>query len=170
MSRIGLVVPTAQDMKGFGEAVASLLAPGDVVTLTGDLGAGKTTFVQGAARGLGVEDRVVTSPTFTLVREYHGRVPILHVDVYRLERLQDVIDLGFEEILDSDGVTFVEWGDAVDALLPETSLEIELASRAEDEARAATITGRGPGWVDRWERLEAVTQPWTTTQAEEPSS
>src|SRR5438034_5461127 len=104
------IVSRPEDMRGFGAAVASVLVAGDVVALTGDLGAGKTTFVQGAARGLDVGDDQVTSPTFTLVREYRGRVPVVHLDVYRLNRVQEVIDLGFEELLDPEGVAFVEWG------------------------------------------------------------
>src|SRR6266542_421528 len=97
MSRvIELIVPGAEDMRALGEALAGVLVPGDVVALTGDLGAGKTTLVQGAARGLGVADGSVTSPTFTLVREYRGRWPVYHLDVYRLARIQDVIVLGIE--------------------------------------------------------------------------
>src|SRR3954465_9577478 len=105
-----LAAPTAASMQDLGAAVAGLLSGGDVVVLTGDLGAGKTTFVQGAAAALGVTEPVV-SPTFTLVREYRGSRPIHHVDVYRLDRIQDVIDLGVEELLDPEGVTFIEWGD-----------------------------------------------------------
>jgi tRNA threonylcarbamoyladenosine biosynthesis protein TsaE len=157
---IELRVPTHEDMQALGEAVASLLGPGDVVALTGDLGAGKTTFVQGAARGLAVEDDHVTSPTFTLVREYRGRWPVYHLDVYRLDRIQDVIDLGFEELVDAGGVTFIEWGDAIEGLLPEGYLEIELWTRAEDDGRIALVTGIGRSWADRWERLEALAEPW----------
>src|SRR5207245_3224004 len=113
---IELVSASAEQTRRLGEAVASVLRPGDVVALAGDLGAGKTTFVQGAAAALGVTQPVV-SPTFTLVREYQGRVPVHHVDVYRLDRINDVLDLGFDEMIEG-GVTFVEWGDAVEALLP----------------------------------------------------
>jgi tRNA threonylcarbamoyladenosine biosynthesis protein TsaE len=162
---IELIVPRAEDMQALGEALAGVLVAGDVVALTGDLGAGKTTFVQGAARGLGVTDDAVTSPTFTLVREYRGRWPVYHVDVYRLDRIQEVIDLGFEELLDPDGVTFVEWGDAIEGLLPEGHLEVELWSRPEDEGRIALISALGRGWSSRWERLEAVTAPWTSPGA-----
>ena len=154
------MVPRAEDMRELGEAVAGLVQAGDVVSLTGDLGAGKTTFVQGAAAGLGGDAREVTSPTFTLVREYRGRLPVYHVDVYRLDRVQQVIDLGFEELLDPEGVTFVEWGDAIEGLLPESHLEIELWSRAEDEGRVAVVSARGPAWEMRWERLEATVSPW----------
>src|SRR6184192_2920026 len=146
-------------MQDLGAAVASLLAGGDVVVLTGDLGAGKTTFVQGAAKALGVTDPVA-SPTFTLVRRYRGSRPVNHVDVYRLERIQDVIDLGFEELLDPDGITFVEWGDVIEGLLLADYLEVEMFTRVEDDGRVVVMTGSGPTWIGRWERLEAVVQPW----------
>ena len=157
---IELSVRRADDMRGLGAALGSILEAGDVVSLTGDLGAGKTTLVQGAAQGLGVEGRPVVSPTFTLVRQYRGRVPIYHLDVYRLDRIQEVLDLGFEEYADPDGVTFVEWGDAIEGLLPESYLEVELWTRAEDEGRLAFLSGTGQSWTSRWERLEAVTLPW----------
>jgi tRNA threonylcarbamoyladenosine biosynthesis protein TsaE len=109
--------------------VARYLEAGDVVALTGELGAGKTCFVQGAATGLGVE-APVTSPTFVLVRTYVGRLPVVHCDVYRLDRLGDVLELG-DEVLAPDVVTFVEWGDAIRTLLPPDHLEIELTAEAD---------------------------------------
>src|SRR5439155_18645540 len=98
-----LAAPAATDTRAIGRAIGAVLQPGDVVSLTGDLGAGKTTFVQGAAQALGVDDAVV-SPTFTLVRQYAGSVPVRHVDVYRLDRVQDVLDLGIEEMVDAGAV------------------------------------------------------------------
>src|ERR671928_380555 len=108
---VQLRAPTPEDTRRVGGAIADVLRAGDVVALTGELGAGKTTLVQGAARALGIDDPVV-SPTFTLIREYEGTMPVAHVDVYRLERIQDVIDLGLEELPGRAGVLFVEWGDA----------------------------------------------------------
>lgn len=140
-----------------GAALAELLGPGDVVSLTGDLGAGKTAFVQGAARALGVQEPV-TSPTFVLVRQYRGDVPVHHVDVYRLDRVQEVLDLGFEDLLDPSGVVFVEWGDAIDTLLPDDHLRVEITT--DDEARRLSFAGRGTRWAGRWERLEGVLVPW----------
>lgn len=148
-------------MLDLGGAVAGLLGGGDVVVLTGDLGAGKTTFVKGAARALGVTDRVV-SPTFTIARRYRGTRTVHHLDVYRLDRMQEVVDLGVEELFDPDGVTFVEWGDVIEGLLPDAYLEVELFTRVEDDGRMVIVTGTGRAWAQRWERLESVTLPWAS--------
>jgi tRNA threonylcarbamoyladenosine biosynthesis protein TsaE len=155
---LDVVTRASEETQKVGSALAELLLPGDVVSLTGDLGAGKTCLVQGAARGLGVADRVA-SPTFVLVREYRGAIPVYHLDVYRLDRLQEVLDLGFEDLLDPSGVVFVEWGDAIQTLLPDSSLEVELKV-AEDDSRRLRLRGRGPTWTPRWERLEGVLGAW----------
>jgi len=123
-------------------AVAALLRPGDVVALSGELGAGKTCFVQGAASGLGIQTRV-TSPTFVLMKTYpEGRVPVVHCDVYRLEFLCDVYDLG-DELLAPDVVTFVEWGDAITPLLPADRLEVDVsrAGRPNGGASGRAVNG-----------------------------
>jgi tRNA threonylcarbamoyladenosine biosynthesis protein TsaE len=112
------------DTRAIAAALAALLRPGDVVALAGELGAGKTAFVQGAAAALGVTERV-TSPSFVLVKHYPGRLPVVHADVYRLTTLDDVIALG-EEVLDPDGVTFLEWADAVTPVLPDDRFEVDI--------------------------------------------
>jgi tRNA threonylcarbamoyladenosine biosynthesis protein TsaE len=157
---IDLVTRAADETRKAAAALAELLGPGDVVSLTGELGAGKTAFVQGAAKALGVNDPVV-SPTFVLVREYRGDMPIYHIDVYRLERLQEVHDLGFEDFLGPGGLVFVEWGDAIEALLPDSHLRVELRTEDED-TRLIRVSARGPAWAARWERLEGILQPWRT--------
>ena len=147
---------TAEDTRAAGRAIARLIAPGDALALTGELGAGKTTFVQGLAAGLGFEGHVV-SPTFTLVREYAARVPIHHVDVYRLERVQDVLDLGLDDATAEGGVLLVEWGDAVEGLLPPEHLVVTLTTVSPDEeTRSIVFEGVGASWRLRWERLERV--------------
>jgi tRNA threonylcarbamoyladenosine biosynthesis protein TsaE len=152
-----LVLRTANrdDTQAAGEALAGLLQTGDAVVLCGSLGAGKTTLVQGVARGLGI-DAVVTSPTFTLVKEYEGRLPLTHVDVFRLQRLQDVVDL---ELDGSDGVMFIEWGDVVEEVLPAERLRIELTVNA-DEVRRLAVSSGDRSWTRRWERLEQALEPW----------
>jgi tRNA threonylcarbamoyladenosine biosynthesis protein TsaE len=154
-----LVTASPEDTRAVGGAVAALLRPGDVVSLTGDLGAGKTTFVQGAARALGVQDPVL-SPTFTLVREYRGRLPIYHLDIYRLDRIQDVLDLGFEELVDRRAIVFVEWGDAIDALLPPEHLQVELTLPTDGQERRLMVTWYGRSWAARIDPLALTLERW----------
>jgi tRNA threonylcarbamoyladenosine biosynthesis protein TsaE len=146
--------------RALGERLGeTLLRPGDLVVLSGPLGSGKTAFAQGVARGLGVTDPVV-SPTFTIVREYHGRVPLAHVDVYRLERLQELHDLGFDEMLD-DRVTLVEWGDAAGPVLPADRLEVRLEMPADkEEERDIRIAAHGESWQGRVRHLGELLVPF----------
>jgi tRNA threonylcarbamoyladenosine biosynthesis protein TsaE len=137
-------------------AVGDLLRPGDVVSLVGDLGAGKTVFARGVARALGVTELVV-SPSFTIVREYEGRVPLVHVDVYRIDAVQELHDLGFEEVVRDDAVTLVEWGDKVDGLLPGDRLDVRLKPGAADDERVVEIEGHGHSWRARASELAVGT-------------
>ncbi len=145
-----------------GAAMADVLVAGDVIALSGELGAGKTCLVQGVARALGVTDHV-TSPTFVLVKLYEGRLPITHCDVYRLSMLRDVDDLG-DEVMAPDRVTFLEWGDAIRALLPPDHLEVELLMDDDPEGgdphRRIVLHGHGT-WAQRWDDLAAATAEWT---------
>lgn len=152
---------TAEDTREVGEAMSASLRARDAVVLTGELGAGKTTFVQGVARGLGIEDQV-SSPTFTLVKEYRGILDIAHVDVYRLERVQDVVDLGLDELGDGEGVLLVEWGDAVEDLLPDERLRVELTTEdLVSDVRRLRVSALGPSWQERWGALEVAVAPWS---------
>ena len=165
---IEIETQTADETREVGEALASMLQPRDTVVLTGDLGAGKTTLVQGIGRGLGVEDHVA-SPTFTLVREYTGRLDVAHVDVYRLERVQDVVDLALDELGGPDRVLLVEWGDAVSDLLPEDRLRVELTTEGADaDTRRIAMTPQGRSWAVRWERLEQVLDPFRSPGGDPP--
>ena len=128
--------------------VGDLLRAGDVVSLVGDLGAGKTVFARGVARALDVTEPVV-SPSFTIVREYEGRMPLVHVDVYRIDTVQELYDLGFEELVRDDAVTLVEWGDMIDGLLPSDRLEVRLAPGDTDDERVVEIEGHGRSWRAR---------------------
>jgi tRNA threonylcarbamoyladenosine biosynthesis protein TsaE len=146
---------SAADTHAVGRGIATVLRLGDVLVLTGDLGAGKTVLAQGVAAGLGVTDRVV-SPTFALARRYQGRVPLHHLDVYRLDRVQEAIDLGLEELLD-DGVVVIEWGEGVHELLPAARLEVRLRLDPDDEdARRLTLVGHGDEWDARADALAAA--------------
>ncbi|MDH5224595.1 MAG: tRNA (adenosine(37)-N6)-threonylcarbamoyltransferase complex ATPase subunit type 1 TsaE [Actinomycetota bacterium] len=161
--QVEIMTSSAEDTREVGEAVASLLRARDAVMLAGDLGSGKTTFAQGVARGLGIEEQV-SSPTFTLVKEYTGILDLAHVDVYRLERVQDVVDLGLEELGGGDDVLLVEWGDTIEELLPVDRLRVELITADEhDDLRKIVISASGPAWVDRFAELEAAVMPWVVT-------
>ncbi|MGM8216728.1 tRNA (adenosine(37)-N6)-threonylcarbamoyltransferase complex ATPase subunit type 1 TsaE [Bacillaceae bacterium W0354] len=129
------------ETKKLGRTIAKKLAPGDVVTLDGDLGAGKTTFTKGLAEGLGVK-RTVNSPTFTIIKEYAGEnFPLYHMDVYRLEHSEE--DIGFEEYFYSDGVTVVEWSTFIEEFLPEQLLKINIEREGEHH-RKITLTPTSP--------------------------
>jgi tRNA threonylcarbamoyladenosine biosynthesis protein TsaE len=143
-----VVTRSTDETLALAGSVGELLRPGDVVSLAGDLGTGKTVFARGVARALGVAGPVV-SPTFTIVREYEGRVPVVHVDVYRLDTFQELHDLGFEEVLRDDAVTIVEWGDVVDGMLPGDRLDVRLAAGAGDDERVIEIEGHGRSWRAR---------------------
>jgi tRNA threonylcarbamoyladenosine biosynthesis protein TsaE len=144
---------SADHTRALGAALGAVLRPGDVVLLAGDLGAGKTTFAQGVAAALGI-DGPVTSPTFTIVHEYDGRIPLVHVDVYRLETLAELHDLGFEEIVDDARVTLVEWGDMVAQALPTDRLLGRLVLVVDDDERFVTFVPHGARWRERMGTLE----------------
>jgi tRNA threonylcarbamoyladenosine biosynthesis protein TsaE len=145
--------------KEMAAVVAAHVRPGDLLLLVGDLGAGKTTFAQGLAVALGIEEPV-TSPTFTLARTYPGRLRMHHVDVYRLERMAEVGDLALGELIDSDGVTLIEWGDAILAALPPAYLEVRLELADEPDDRDISVRAVGQGWQGRLPALSANLEPW----------
>ena len=115
-----------------------------MVALIGDLGAGKTCLTQGIARGAGVrQDETVNSPSYILINEYEGKIPIYHIDLYRLERLEDIVALGLEDYFEGDGICVIEWGDRMDELLPESHIQVTIT--AEDEStRAITVSPISP--------------------------
>jgi tRNA threonylcarbamoyladenosine biosynthesis protein TsaE len=134
-----VVSPSAAATEAAGERLGATLGPGAVVALTGELGAGKTCFVQGLVRGLGASVRA-TSPTFVLVNEYRGRVPIHHVDAYRTDSMTELMDLGLLEMIGGEGVTIIEWADKLMPLLPPEAIRVHIAGVG-DEPRTITING-----------------------------
>lgn len=124
----------------FAERLAQLLQAGDVLALDGDLGAGKTTFTQGLARGLGV-NQVVNSPTFTIIKEYMGRLPLYHMDVYRIA--DDIDELGLDDYFYGDGVCVVEWASLIQFAMPEERLTITLTHAGEDDQRICQLQPQG---------------------------
>ena len=115
----------------FGKKIGSLVKPGDIICLDGNLGVGKTVFTQGVAAGLNI-DEPVCSPTFTLIQEYHeGRIPLYHFDVYRIDGPWDMDDLGYEEYFYGDGVCLVEWGSLIKELMPDNTVYITIEKNLE---------------------------------------
>ena len=158
---------SAEETRIVGASLAPMLLPGDVVSLSGDLGAGKTVLVQGIAAASGVEERV-TSPSFTIVHEYKGRFPLIHMDVYRLNSFQEVIDLGFEEFLDPGSLVIIEWGNAIAPLLPRRHLEIELRRLdAVDGDRYLVFRPHGQEWIRKIQDMRATAEALLAAAAEE---
>lgn len=129
MKKFTLTTNNPDETMGFAEKLAAHLLPGDVITLEGDLGAGKTTFTKGLAKGLHIK-RTVNSPTFTIVKEYEGTYPLYHIDAYRLEDSEE--DIGFEEYFNGDGITVVEWAKFIDYFIPEEKLAISITTEGEN--------------------------------------
>jgi tRNA threonylcarbamoyladenosine biosynthesis protein TsaE len=153
---------SADDTRELGAALAPLAKGGDIVLLAGELGAGKTTFTQGFGRGLGIDEQI-TSPTFTLMRPYDGRdLRLLHCDVYRLEHLQEIIDLGINELVDDDAVALVEWGDVAEPVLPADFLEVPFTyADGADDARRLSVRAVGGSWAARNAAIQRALERWT---------
>ncbi len=121
---------TPEETIELGRKIGRLLKPGDVIAMTGTLAAGKTTITKGIAEALGVDD-VITSPTFCLISEYNGKMPLYHMDVYRLEGAEDFINLGVEDMLYGDGVCIVEWSEKVASELPKRTIKMTITPNAD---------------------------------------
>ncbi len=181
-----LLTTGPDDTRAAAAELATVLVDGDLLVLTGDLGAGKTCFTQGLGRGLGIEDRL-TSPTFTLANRYRGRLLLHHLDVYRLDSVAETVDLGLAELLE-DGVTVIEWGDRIAEVLPHDHLVVAIrypelgteltrptergsgaaaetgdidwdgAAMSQRIIELATAAGAPSGWADR--DLDRLLAPW----------
>jgi tRNA threonylcarbamoyladenosine biosynthesis protein TsaE len=157
---------SADDTRALAASLAEIVRAGDVLLLGGDLGAGKTTFTQGLGRALGIREPI-TSPTFTLVRQYEGAAgqpALLHADVYRLEQLSQVLDLGLAELAEEGAVAVVEWGRMAAPAFGPNHLEVELSlADASDDARQLTFVGVGKAWAARAADLRRALGPWLAT-------
>ncbi len=164
---------SADDTRELAAALAGTAEAGDVILLVGDLGAGKTVFAQGFGRGLGVDERI-TSPTFALHNRYRGRLVLEHLDVYRLGGIDEVGDLGLEELVDpgrggdGGGVVLVEWGDTISPALPADYLEVRLEPALQEggaggelDHRLVSVRPVGPSWSARARALAEVLARWT---------
>ena len=150
---------SVDETRTLAAALAALVLPGDLLVLAGDLGAGKTAFAQGLGRGLDVTERI-TSPTFTLAQQYEGRMVVHHLDVYRLEQLAEVADLGLSELLDDGGVVLIEWGDSILPALPSDFLEVRLTFGPGDDDRHVGLRATGPSWQGRTRVLGEAVEPY----------
>jgi len=145
MNQFEIITTSPEETGQFAEKLAAYLKPGAVLTLEGDLGAGKTTFTKGLAKGIGVT-KTVNSPTFTIIKEYRGRLPLYHMDVYRLD--DSFEDLGFDEYFEGEGVTVVEWAHLIQDQLPEELLSLSIY-REGDSTRRIVLKPYG----DRYSEL-----------------
>ena len=150
--KLHTITHSAGETHALARRVGAVLRAGDVVVLDGELGTGKTVFAKGIAVALGISEPVV-SPTFTVVREYDAPTPLVHVDVYRLDHLQELHDLGFDDLVGGDAVTLVEWGDRVSALLPPDRLDVHLEPGAGDDDRSVSLEASGVTWAQRRDAL-----------------
>ncbi len=138
-----IISPSVSATFELGRKLGTALQAGDLVAFTGNLGAGKTCCIQGIAAGIGVHDRkAVTSPTYTLIHEYQGRVPLYHFDVYRLASEDDLYDLGYEEYFYGNGVTVIEWADRIGSFLPDEHVAVHLCIQP-DQTRCISLSAYG---------------------------
>lgn len=152
-----LVVETAspKETTALSRALGAHARPGDVWILSGDLGAGKTTFTKGFGAGLGVE-QPITSPTFTLAREYEGRLTVHHLDVYRLDSVDESLDLALPELIESGGVVLIEWGDTVRSTLPPNYCHLSLSLGEGDDDRRLEFRLFGSAWEERRDEMAGL--------------
>lgn len=139
MSSMNTITRNEKETEAFGERLAAALKPGAVVALYGDLGAGKTALVRGMARGLGLEGRIV-SPTFTIVNEHEGKIPLFHFDMYRLGSADELFDIGWEDYLSRGGICAVEWSENVEDAFDGSEITVRL-EKLSDEERRITVGG-----------------------------
>ena len=131
------VTHSAEETIQLGKKIGSLLQPGAIIAMEGNLAAGKTTITKGIAESLGIEE-TITSPTFTLISEYEGKMPLYHMDVYRLDSCEDFINLGVEDLMYGEGVSIIEWSERVREKLPKSTITLRLEVR-EDGGRDITL-------------------------------
>jgi tRNA threonylcarbamoyladenosine biosynthesis protein TsaE len=160
-SRLVARTGSVDETRALAASLAPTVRPGDLLLLAGDLGAGKTAFVQGLGRAMGVTEPI-TSPTFTLAQRYDSDPTLHHLDVYRLSQLNEVLDLGLGELLDEGGVVAIEWGDAVVPVVPSDYLEVRLTLTdvATPDGRVIELSPVGSRWGARQRMLAEAIAPW----------
>ncbi len=144
---LSLVSRSGEDTLAIGKALGEVLRPGDVVALTGELGAGKTVFCKGVGEALGIPARRIASPSFTLVAEHHGRFPLFHVDVYRLGSEREAEDAGIGEVLEGEGICVVEWAEKIPSLLPTGAIRVTFHGLEGEERRLRILGADAPRFL-----------------------
>lgn len=148
-----IILSGLKETEEFGIKLGKILKGGDILCLNGDLGAGKTTLTKSIGLGLGVDD-YITSPTFALINEYSGRNPVYHFDVYRLENVEELYDLGFDEYFYSNGVSIIEWADKIEKLLPKERIVLDIEKGINLEDRKIKVSGYGNRYMEIIKELE----------------
>jgi tRNA threonylcarbamoyladenosine biosynthesis protein TsaE len=151
---MNLVSHSVNSTVKIGKVIAHYLNKGDILCLFGQLGSGKTVLTRGIGLGLGVEKNQVISPSFVLIRQYQGRIPVYHFDLYRLDEPGDILGLGYEEFFYDQGVCVIEWADRLKSLLPQECLKIELSVKGKTE-RGFEFTARGSRYKKLLEKIRA---------------
>ncbi len=149
-----IISESKKDTLDLGKKIAKNLKAGDIICLYGNLGAGKTVLTKGLSHSLGIKEDDVISPTFVLIRQYQGKLPIYHFDLYRLKDSQEISDLGYEEYFYGNGLSVIEWPDRLDYLLPKEFLKIELKVLSENK-REIKLSAFGKRYADLLEKLNA---------------
>lgn len=148
-----VISKSAEQTTRLGKSLGRLLKQGDIICLTGDLGAGKTAFTKGIGEGLEIL-KLITSPTYTIINEYNGRIPLYHFDVYRLEGVEEMYELGYEEYFFGDGAVVVEWADIVKDIIPNERLWITMLRGKQEDTRDIIIEATGERYKTIVKELE----------------
>jgi tRNA threonylcarbamoyladenosine biosynthesis protein TsaE len=152
------ITDCVEETSRIGEQLGKQLKMGNIICLSGDLGAGKTAFTKGVAKGLGIED-YVTSPTYTIINEYEGRLPLYHFDVYRLNDVEEMYELGYEEYFFGDGVVVLEWADIVKEIIPKERLWITILNTKGDNTREIIMEPTGEAYDNMLKGMEHNENP-----------
>lgn len=147
LKNLEIILGDLEETKRFGIKLGKMLKRGDILCLNGDLGAGKTTLTKSIGLGLGVAE-YITSPTFALINQYSGRIPVYHFDVYRLENAHELYDLGFDEYFYGDGVCIIEWADKIEKMIPKERIVVDIENGNGLNQRILKISGYGDGYQE----------------------
>jgi len=150
-----IITKSSEETKNLGEELSKLTKPGDLLAFYGELGAGKTCFIQGISRGLKVKD-YVTSPSFTIINEYQGKIPIYHFDLFRLDNAEEIIELGYHEYFYGEGLTVIEWAGKIEQLLPKEHLKIKIKFKDRYQRKISFISqgDRFKKFLEELKRIE----------------